>query len=277
MPAHTDLSGKVALVTGAGPGLGRACAVDLARAGARVAVCDIAPDALEATVAAVRAVGGECLGSLRDVSSSAAVAEMFAEVRDVLGSVDILVNNAARTPNQPEDEARRTRHYTYMSTPEARTSLEFTSRITDREWHRYWDVNVHGVFYCTREALRMMEPRRAGKIINVASIAGLSARSAHSPHYSATKGAVIAFTRSVAAEVAGANIFVNAIAPGGVATPEFNAYLDAVGEQARARLWQNCPLGRFGTPEEYASLVTYLAGDHYLVGQVISPNGGSVV
>lgn len=88
---------------------------------------------------------------------------------------------------------------------------------------------------------------------------------------------MIAFTRSVAAEVAGANIFVNAIAPGGVATPEFNAYLDAVGEQARARLWQNCPLGRFGTPEEYASLVTYLAGDHYLVGQVISPNGGSVV
>ena len=132
-----------------------------------------------------------------------------------------------------------------------RDSLRITSEITDEEWLRYWRVNVHGVFYCTREALKLMEPQRYGRIVNIASIAGISARSAHSPHYSATKGAVVAFTRSVALEVAGANIFVNAMAPGGVATPAFNGYLEQIGETGRNRLWQSCPAGRFGTVEEY--------------------------
>jgi 3-oxoacyl-[acyl-carrier protein] reductase len=122
-----------------------------------------------------------------------------------------------------------------------------------------------------------MQPQRYGRIVNIASVAGTSAKSAHSPHYSATKGAVIAFSRSVATEVAGANIFVNVMAPGGVATPDFNAYLAQIGEDGRNRLWQGCPSGRFGTPEEYAATVLHLASDeHYLVGQVVSPNGGSV-
>jgi 3-oxoacyl-[acyl-carrier protein] reductase len=149
--------------------------------------------------------------------------------------------------------------------------------MQDAEWLKYWGVNVHGVFFCTRAALRQMEPRRFGRIVNIASIAGISALSAHSPHYSATKGAVIAFTRSVGAEVAGANIFVNAIAPGGVATPMFDDYLARLDPEARGRLFQMIPAGRLGTMEEYAGLVLYLAGDgHYLTGQVISPNGGMV-
>ena len=123
-----------------------------------------------------------------------------------------------------------------------------------------------------------MEPRREGKIINIASIAGMSAFSAHSPHYSATKGAVIAFTRAVAAEVAGANLFVNAIAPGGVLTPDLIAYQQRSSDEDRARLNQLIPLGRLGTVEEYASLAVYLAADgHYLVGQIVSPNGGLVI
>ena len=147
--------------------------------------------------------------------------------------------------------------------------------MSDAEWHKYWAVNVHGLFYCTRAALLRMQPRRYGRIVNIASIAGMSMFSAHSPHYSATKGAVIAFTRSVGAEVAGANIFVNAIAPGGVATPMFDDYLEKIGAEARNRLFQLIPAGRLGTMEEYAELVLYLSGDkHYLVGQVISPNGG---
>ena len=122
-----------------------------------------------------------------------------------------------------------------------------------------------------------MEPRRFGRIVNIASIAGISALSAHSPHYSATKGAVIAFTRAVGAEVAGANIFVNAIAPGGVATPMFDQYIAGLDAEARGRLFQMIPAGRLGTMDEYAGLVLYLAGDgHYLAGQVISPNGGMV-
>jgi len=109
-------------------------------------------------------------------------------------------------------------------------------------------------------------------------VAGISAMSSHSPHYSATKGAVVAFTKAVAAEVAGANIFVNAIAPGGVQTPDFEAYLQSLDETTRHRLWQMIPAGRLGTMEEYAATVVHLACDpHYLVGQIISPNGGCVI
>lgn len=271
------LRNKVALVTGVGPGLGLACAAALAAEGAHVVVCDIDEHALDAARSAVTARGAQCLAVRCDVSSSEDVTKLFAQIVARFGTLHILVNNAALTPNRPIDTERRNKLYAYMQTPMPRQSLGFTSEISDEEWHRYWGVNMHGVFYCTREALKLMEPQRDGKIINVASIAGLSTRSAHSPHYCATKGAVIAFTRSVAFEVAGANIFVNAMAPGGVATPAFNDYLDRIGEDGRNRLWQNCPLGRFGTVEEYASTVVYLAGEHYLVGQVISPNGGSVI
>ncbi|GAB96599.1 3-oxoacyl-[acyl-carrier protein] reductase [Kineosphaera limosa] len=272
------MSGKVAVVTGVGPGLGRAIAVRLGAEGASVVVCDISEDAVEQTRQEVEAVGAQCLAMRCDVSDSSQVAALFAAAVQRFGSVHALVNNAAITPNSPADTERRNRLYGYMQSPVARTSLEITSSIEDDEWHRFWGVNVHGVFYCTREALRLMEPQQYGRIVNVASIAGISARSAHSPHYSATKGAVVAFTRSVAYEVAGANIFVNALAPGGVATPAFNAYLDGIGEEGRNRLWQSCPAGRFGTVEEYAATVAHLASDeHYLVGQIISPNGGSAI
>ncbi|MGF6410389.1 SDR family NAD(P)-dependent oxidoreductase [Paraburkholderia sp. MM5482-R1] len=272
-----NLEGRVALVTGAGRGMGGAIAVDLARAGARVAICDIDMPALEETRAAVQAAGAPCLALRCDVSSSSEVANLFAAIVERFGTLHILVNNAALVPNTPIDTGRRNRHYAYLTTPVQRQALAFTSSISDEEWHRYWDVNVHGLFYCTREALRLMQPQRDGRIINIASIAGISAMSAHSPHYSATKGAVVAFTKSVAAEVAGANILVNAMAPGGVATPEFTEYFEAAGEEKRNQFWQVVPAGRLGTMEEYASTVTYLAGDHYLVGQVISPNGGVVI
>ncbi|MGF6372942.1 NAD(P)-dependent dehydrogenase (short-subunit alcohol dehydrogenase family) [Paraburkholderia sp. RAU6.4a] len=271
------LRDRVALVTGAGPGLGKACAEALAKEGARVVICDVNDQSLEEARAEVEACGAECLALRCDVSSSSEVSKLFAQVVARFGTLHILVNNAALTPNRPIDTERRNKLYAYMQTPVPRQSLGFTSEIDDEEWHRYWGVNVHGVFYCTREALKLMEPQRDGKIINIASIAGLSIKSAHSPHYCATKGAMIAFTKSVAFEVAGANIFVNAMAPGGVATPAFNDYLDKIGDEGRNRLWQSCPLGRFGTVEEYASTVVYLAGEHYLVGQVLSPNGGSVI
>ena len=272
-----NLQGKVALVTGVGPGLGQGIARALARAGADVVVCDVDADALAATQAAVEAEGANCLALRCDVSSSSQVALLFKSVVARFGALHILVNNAALTPNRPIDTERRNKLYAYNSLPVARDTLGFTSEISDEEWHRCWGVNVHGVFYCTREALKIMQPRRYGRIVNIASIAGISAKSAHSPHYSATKGAVVAFTRSVAYEVAGANILVNAMAPGGVATPAFNAYLENIGEEARNRLWQGCPSGRFGTVEEYASTVLHLSGDHYLVGQVVSPNGGSAI
>ena len=272
-----SLENKVVLVTGVGPGLGKACAVAFAQARAKVVICDVSEQSLDEAAQAVRGAGAECLAVRCDVSSSREVDGMFEQIVAQFGTLHVLVNNAALTPNREVDTLRRNALYRYMSSPEPRRSLGFTSQISDEEWHRYWGVNVHGMFYCTRAALRLMEPQREGRIVNIASIAGLSSKSAHSPHYCATKGAVIAFTKSVAYEVAGANIFVNAMAPGGVATPAFNGYLDAIGEEARNRLWQGVPLGRFGTVEEYAGTVLYLAGEHYLVGQVLSPNGGSVI
>lgn len=272
------LKDKVALVTGAGGGLGKGIAIALAREGAQVVACDINTAALGTAQQEISACGAPCLALPCDVSSSADVDRMFGEVAARFGTVHVLVNNAALVPARPEDEARRRRHYEYLTTPVPRQSLQLTSSLSDEEWHRYWAVNVHGVFYCTRAALRLMEPQRDGKIINIASVAGMSAASAHSPHYSATKGAVIAFTKAVAADVAGASIFVNAIAPGGVLTPDFEAYLQRSSDEDKNRLNQLIPLGRLGTVEEYASLAAYLAADgHYLVGQVISPNGGLIM
>lgn len=270
-----SVEGRVCVVTGSARGLGRAIAAALGAAGGRLALCDVLAEDLAQTAAELRATGCEVFAAPCDVSDSAAVDAFFLQVEQMLGPVEVLVNNAALVPGGPQDEVRRDRHYAYLTTPQPRDSLGFTSAMSDAEWLRFWNVNVHGVFFCTRAALRRMERQRYGRIVNIASIAGLSAFSAHSPHYSATKGAVIAFTRSVGAEVAGANILVNAIAPGGVATPMFDDYLARLDPDARNRLFQLIPAGRLGTMEEYAGLVVYLAGDgHYLAGQIISPNGG---
>ncbi|CAM2960898.1 SDR family NAD(P)-dependent oxidoreductase [Acinetobacter celticus] len=268
---------KIVLITGVGPGLGKACAEAFAKEGAKLVICDVNNETLLETQRVVEQYGGECLAINCDVSSSAQVSAMFEKIVQHYGTLDVLINNAAITPTTELDTQRRTALYDYNAMPEPRRSLSFTRWIIDDEWERFWGVNVNGVFYCTREALKLMEPQRSGRIVNVASIAGMSSKSAHSPPYSATKGAVIAFTKSVAYEVAGANIFINALAPGGVATPQFNEYLDSVGEEACNRLWQSVPAGRFGTLEEYAGTVLYLSGEHYLVGQVISPNGGIVI
>lgn len=271
------LKDKVVLVTGAAGQLGHAITQAFARAGARVVATDLHAPRLQALASELEQMGAEHLCRVCDVSNSSDVAALFDAVRDKFGALQVLVNNAAIVPERPEDAARRARHYAYLTTPVPRQSLQFTSQMSDEEWHRYWGVNVHGVFYCTREALRMMEPQREGRIINVASTSGISALSAHSPHYSASKGAVIAFTKSVAAEVAGANIFVNAMAPGGVETQALKDYLGAMTEEQRHQLWQIVPAGRLGRLQEYADTVLFLAGPHYLVGQVISPNGGLVI
>jgi 3-oxoacyl-[acyl-carrier protein] reductase len=272
------LGGKVALVTGAGRGLGGAIAVAMAAEGARLVVCDIVGEALDDTRAQLDALGTESLALRCDVADSAAVDGMFAQAAERFGTVDILVNNAARIPNLPAEEARRNLHYQYLTTPMPRQALGIVASLSDDDWLKWWGVNMHGVFYCTRAALRLMTPRRAGKIVNIASIAGLGTGSMHSPGYSATKAGVISLTKTTAFDVAGANIYVNAIACGGVLTPPFQDYLDRASEEQKNRLFQLIPLGRIGRPQEYASLAVYLVSDeHYLVGQVISPNGGLVI
>ncbi len=272
------LQGKVVLVTGAGRGLGGTIALAMARQGASLVICDIDTEALEATQAEVNATGAACLALACDVSDSAAVDRMFARAGEQFGTVDVLVNNAARIPSSPTETERRNRHYAYMSTPMPRQALGIVASLSDEDWLKWWGVNMHGVFYCTRAALRLMQPQKSGRIINVASVAGLGAGSMHSPGYSATKAGVISLTKTTALDVAGANIYVNAIACGGVLTPPFEAYLSGANEDQKNSLYQMVPSGRLGRPEEYANVAVFLAAqDHYMVGQVISPNGGYVI
>lgn len=273
-----QLLDRVAVVTGAAQGLGRSIALAMAQEGADIVLCDLQEDKLAEVSAEIEALGRKCLALRCDVSSKQQVVETFARAAEQFGTVDILVNNAARVPNSPADEVRRSRHYAYVTTPMERQSMGITSSLTDEDWLKWWDVNVHGVFYCTREALKYMEPQGYGRIVNIASIAGTSTASTHSPGYSAAKAAVVSLTKTVALDVAGAGIYVNAIACGGVLTPPFQAYLDNATEEEKRNLYQIIPVGRLGSPEEYASLAVYLAGDnHYLVGQIISPNGGAVI
>ncbi|OXM23266.1 short-chain dehydrogenase [Rhodococcus erythropolis] len=273
-----QLLDKVALVTGAAQGLGRSIALAMAREGANLVLCDLQEDKLAEVSAEIEALGRKSLALRCDVSSSEEVSETFARAAEHFGTIHILVNNAALVPNSPAEEARRNRHYAYVTTSMERQSMGITSSLTDDDWLKWWDVNVHGVFYCTREALKFMEPQGYGRIINIASIAGISTGSTHSPGYSAAKAAVVSLTKTVALDVAGAGIYVNAIACGGVLTPPFQEYLDNATEEQKRNLYQIIPVGRLGTPEEYASLAVYLAGEnHYLVGQIISPNGGAVI
>lgn len=269
------LKDKVALVTGSGDGLGRGIALAYVREGAKVVINDIDEGRIEETLAAVARLGGEGLGVKADVSKSQEVKAMFAQIVARFGTLDILVNNAAKLDTGEKSMQARLEFYKQRATPVPIRSLEVTRHLTDEEWQAFIDVNLTAVFYCMREALNLMEPNGYGQIINIASTGAISGFSAFSPQYSAAKGGVAALTRSVAMEVIGAGVHVNCIAPGGVATPPW----ERVPKEAKDLVLQLIPARRMGTIEEFASLAVYLASDesNYLVGQTISPNGGLVM
>ncbi|MBU6443253.1 MAG: SDR family oxidoreductase [Alphaproteobacteria bacterium] len=269
---------KVVLVTGSTQGLGLGIARQFAGEGARVVVNGRHGDEVAQAVAAIRDDGGQATGIPTDISDSAQVRRMFEEIQARFGTVDILVNNAALTPTDAGSKRARIQAMAMMTTPIPKVSLNVTAEMSDETWQAMIATNLNGTFYCTREALKLMEPKRYGKIINIASIAGISGLSSHSPHYSASKGAIVAFTKSVALEVIGAGINVNCIAAGGIATEAWDHLIKAAGDAVKAQLLQVIPAGRMGTIAEFTSLALYLASDEaaYLVGQVISPNGGLV-
>ena len=269
---------KAVLVTGSTQGLGLGIARQFAREGARVVVNGRHSDEVAHAVTAIRDEGGKATGIPADISDSAQVRGLFEDIRARFGALDILVNNAALTPTDAGSKRARIQSMAMMTTPIPKASLNVTAEMSDETWQAMIATNLNGTFYCTREALKLMEPRRYGKIINIASIAGISGLSAHSPHYSASKGGIVAFTKSVALEVIGAGINVNCIAAGGIATEAWDQLIKAAGEALKAQLLQIIPAGRMGTIEEFTSLALYLASDEaaYLVGQVISPNGGIV-
>ena len=269
---------KVALVTGSSKGLGAGIAREFAAQGARVVVHGRTAATVEQMVGEIGAAGGEAIGVTADVASSREVHSMFASIVERYGQLDILVNNAALTPVGPKSAQARAGFLELMTTPVAKRSLGVTRDMSDEDWQQMIAVNLNGLFYCTREALRLMEPRGCGKIVNIASTAGISGHGFHSPHYSATKGGVVAFTRSVGLEVIGAGVNVNCVAAGGITTETWDQFLATAGEEVKGRLLQMIPAGRLGSVKEFASLVLYLSSDDaaYLVGQTISPNGGLV-
>jgi 3-oxoacyl-[acyl-carrier protein] reductase len=245
------LAGKRAVVTGGASGIGRAIALAFAAAGARVAIADRAPQAqTEIVVAAIRGTGGESFAVHADVAEEAQVLALFEAVAGRFGGLDILVNNAGILIEKP--------------------LLETTAEDFDR----LIAVNLRGVFLVGREALRVMVPQGAGRVINIASELAYLGRE-NCSLYCASKGGVLSMTRAWAREFAPV-ILVNAIAPGPTDTPMLGAEFTSPATLAKEA--QN-PLGRIGRPEEIASAAVFLAGPGatFMTGQCISPNGGAVM
>lgn len=274
------LKGKVAIVTGAGSGIGKEIALTFARDGARVGINDITADKIENTLKQIKDMGGEGIGLKADVASSGQVKDMFARLLGKFGTLDILVNNAGISGFNPGVRERCNRAAEQrMAGRVCDFSLGATRNLTDEAWHRMLEVHLSGTFYCTREALAIMEDNGHGKIINIASICGI-AGCPPAPDYSAAKGGIIAFTKAVAAEVIGRGIHVNCIAPGFIDT----ALAGEMGPSKTGKIMGMplslaIPMGHLGNVAEVASLALYLASDQssYMVGQVISPNGGQVI
>lgn len=243
----TDLAGQVAIVTGAGRGLGRAIAQTLAAAGAKVACVDVSQETLAETVAAIEAAGGTAEAIACDVTDGSRVGEVVSEVVEKWGGLQILVNNAGIT----------------------RDAL--LMRMNDDQWDAVISVNLRGTFLFTRAATRPMMKGRRGRIINIASVSGLMGNPGQS-NYSASKAGIIGLTRTVAQELAGRNITVNAVAPGFIATEMTAALGDQILEEVRKQI----PLGRLGQPQDVADAVLYLASEAggYITGQVLPLDGG---
>ncbi|NYT62910.1 SDR family oxidoreductase [Alcaligenaceae bacterium] len=247
------LEGRVALVTGAGSGIGRVDAEVLASQGASVIVNDFNPEAAAATVDAIIEAGGHAIACAGDVGCSAAITDAINTAARQVGDIDILVNNAGIAGN------RRAFH-----------------EIDDEQLDRMFQIHVKGAWYCTRAVLAGMKQKRRGKIINTSSILGMAGRTRAS-HYAGAKAALIGLTKAWAKEFAEWNIQVNAVAPGRIRTPILGDFANT--EEYRNDLLAKVPLRRRGEPEEIAWLVAFLASHQadYITGQIISPNGGEVI
>ncbi|WP_337884289.1 3-oxoacyl-[acyl-carrier-protein] reductase [Fischerella thermalis] len=243
------LQGKVAIVTGASRGIGRAIARELAKFGASVVVnYASSSQAADELVSEITQAGGSAIALAADVSKEEQVDALINAAIEKFNRLDILVNNAGIT----------------------RDTLLL--RMKPEDWQAVIDLNLTGVFLCTRAASKIMLKQRSGRIINITSVAGLMGNPGQA-NYSAAKAGVIGFTKTVAKELASRGITVNAVAPGFIAT-DMTSNLDAEG------ILKYIPLGRYGQPEEIAGMVRFLAADpaaSYITGQVFNVDGGMVM
>jgi 3-oxoacyl-[acyl-carrier protein] reductase len=270
------LQDRIALVTGAGSGIGRAIALLFAEEGARVIVNDVRLEAARETLEAMRRGPSQARVIRADVSDSGQVKAMFAELEGKFGGLDILVNNAGiaeTAAGQREEIGRKieARIGELMSGQGIQTHWDITQNMTDEAWHRMIGVHLNGTFFCTREALRLMSRGERGVIINMSSVAALMGLDGV-PHYSAAKGGILAFTRAVAREVGSRGIRVNAICPGYIDTPMTQPMSPLI----RTAIVARTPLGRWAEPREVAATALFLASDDssFFTGQWLSPNGG---
>ena len=253
-----DLSGKVAVVTGAGRGIGAAIAGAFAQAGANLVVADLNGEAAQETAHRLTALGRRALAVKTDVGVGLDVCQLFDIVRSEFGSLDILVNNAGIWFRKPFLE------------------------ISDSEWDRVLTTNLKGSFLCAQQAARMMMPRMGGCIINIASHAGLFYSRGQGVHYAASKAGIIQMTRVLAFELGPYQIRVNAIAPGGINTASSSALkleaTDDLGGAVAGRETQSNPLGRRGEPEDISGAALFLASPmaSFITGQTLIVNGGSI-
>jgi 3-oxoacyl-[acyl-carrier protein] reductase len=244
---RVDLSGQIALVTGASQGIGKAIALELARGGATVVCVARNVEKLEATASAIREAGGKAEVMACDVTSGEKVGALIDEVAERLGGLHILVNNAGIT----------------------RDTL--LPRMTDEQWDDVLNTNLRGTFLFTRAATRVMMQARYGRVINISSVSGLMGNPGQA-NYSASKAGMIGFTQTVAKELAGRKVTVNAVAPGFIASDMTEKLGEAILDEVKKRI----PAKRIGTAEDVAAAVLFLAskGASYITGQVITVDGG---
>ncbi|MGB3681661.1 MAG: 3-oxoacyl-ACP reductase family protein [Rubrobacteraceae bacterium] len=251
-------SEEVAWVTGSSTGIGRACAVALAREGCKVAVhYNRSEDEAQGVVEEIESSGGEAGGEALlvggDVADAGEVKRMVGEVEDRFGRLDVLVNNAG-------------------SLIERRTLEDMDEDL----WDRVMDVNLKSVYLCSQAALPLMKRRGRGKIVNMTSVAARSGGGPGSVAYATSKGGVSTLTRAMAKELIGGGVIVNAVAPGIITTPFHEQFTpDAV----REKMTGGIPIGREGAPEEIAGAVVYLASPQsdYMVGEILEINGGMLM
>ncbi len=242
---------QIVVVTGASRGIGRAVAVRFARDGAAVIVNYRGSEAAaQETAQAVTAAGGEATLVQGDVSSRDDAERLIETAIQQHGRIDVLVNNAGITRDQ------------------------LLMRMTDDDWDAVLDTNLKGAFYTTRAVLRPMLRKRSGRIINISSVVGLIGNAGQG-NYAAAKAGLIGFTKSIAREVASRSITVNAVAPGYIATE----MTDAIAETMKAKIIEQVPMGRLGTPEDVAEVVAFLASRaaSYMTGAVLQVDGGMVM